>query len=54
MMEKWIKRIDLDFPYLCLVGKMEKWRKRNIFCLVEMINKRLENEVGINLPLYPY
>ena len=52
-MEKLVDRKYLNFPHLCLVGKVKKWRVRNFFCLVKMINERLENKVGINLPLWP-
>ena len=31
MMEKWIERIDLDFPHLCLVREMEKWKDELFF-----------------------
>ena len=47
-------RKDLDFFHLCLIGEVEKWRDEIFFCLVEMKNKRIKNEVGINLSLYLY
>ena len=52
-MKKLVDRKYLNFPHLCLVEDVEKWRDRNLFCLVEMINEILENKVGINLPLCP-
>ena len=53
-MEKLEDRKDLVFPHLCLVGGVEKWRDKKLFCLVEMKNKRMKNKVDINLPLCPY
>ena len=35
---------------MCLVGMMEKWRDRKIFCLVKKKSERIENMVCINLP----
>ena len=52
--EKWENKRDLIFSHLCLVGKMEKSRNGKLICLVEMKNGRMENKVGINLPLCPY
>ena len=45
--EKWEDR--LVFSYLCLVGKIKKWRDRKLIYLVEKKNKRMEKEFGINL-----
>ena len=36
-----------------LVERLEKWRDRKLFCLVEKKSERIENKVGIKLPLYP-
>ena len=47
-------RKDLIFPHVCLVGKMKKWNDEKLFCLVERKNEMMENEVSINLQLYPY
>ena len=33
--EKQEDRKNLVFPYVCLVGQMEKWRDGKKFCLVE-------------------
>ena len=46
-MEKWGDKKDFSFSNLCLVGRVEKWRDENFFCLIE-------NKVCINLLLYPY
>ena len=40
----------ISFPYLCLVGKVEKWKDGKLFYLVKMKNVRIENRVCINLP----
>ena len=53
-MEKWKDRKDLAFSHLCLVRRVEKWRDEKLFCLVEIKNEMMKNEVDINLPLYPY
>ena len=50
-MEKWENRKNLVFPYLYLVGEMEKQKDGKLFCLVEMKNEMMENEIGINLQL---
>ena len=39
---------------MCLVERMEKKRNRKFICLVEKKNEMMENEVGINLQLYPH
>ena len=45
-MEKWKDRKVFNFPHLCLVERVEKWRDENFFGLVK-------NKVCINLPLCP-
>ena len=52
--EKWKNKRDLIFSHLCLVGRMEKSRNEKLIYLVEMKNGRMENKIGINLPLCPY
>ena len=52
-MEKWKDRKYLVFPYVCLVGGMEKWEGGKLFCLVEKKSGRIENVVYINWLLYP-
>ena len=47
--EKRKNRRDLLFYYLCLVGRMEKWRNEKLIHLIEKKNERMENEVCINL-----
>ena len=47
-MEKWEDRKDLVFPYMCLVGGVENWEGRKIFCLVGKKKERMENVVYIN------
>ena len=44
-MEKWEDKKVFSFPRLYLVERMEKWRNRKLFGLVE-------NKVCINLPSY--
>ena len=51
--EKWTDRKDLVFSYMCLVGRVKKWRDGKLFCLIEKKSERIENKVCINLPLYP-
>ena len=51
--EKWKDRKDLVFSYMCLVGRVKKWRDGKFFCLVEKKSERIENKVCINLPLCP-
>ena len=46
-MEKLDDKKDFSFPYLCLIERVEKWRDRKLFCLVEMKNKRTKNRVFI-------
>ena len=41
-MEKWEDKIDLVFPRMYLVGGMEKWEGRKLFCLVEEKKGRME------------
>ena len=53
MIEKWKDRKDLVFFHMCLVGRAEKWRDGKLFCLVEKKSERIENKVGVKLPLYP-
>ena len=53
MIEKWEDKRDLVISYLCLVERMEKWRDEKLICLVEKKIENMENEVGINLQLYP-
>ena len=50
--EKWENRRDLDFAHLCLVAMMEKQRDEK-FIYFEKKNKRMENQISINLQLYP-
>ena len=38
---------------MCLVERMEKWRDEKLICLVEKKIENMENEIGINLQLYP-
>ena len=45
-MEKWKDRKVFNFPHLCLVERVEKWRNEKLFGLVK-------NKVCINLPLCP-
>ena len=52
--EKWKYRKDLVFLHVCLVGKVEKWESKKLFCLVRKKNVRVENVVYINWLLYPY
>ena len=47
-MEKRGDRKYLVFPRVCLVGRMEKWEGRKLFCLVEKKSERIENVVYIN------
>ena len=49
MIEKEEDIRDFVFFHLCLVGRMENWRDEKLICLVEKKNKRMENEVDINL-----
>ena len=53
-MEKWEDGRDLVFSHIYLVGRMEKWKNRKFIGLVEKKNKRIENEIGINLLICPY
>ena len=53
-MEKWKNRKDLVFPHVCLVEGVEKWDGEKLFCLVEEKNGKMENEVSLNLQLYPH
>ena len=58
-MKKWEDKKDFNFPHLCLVGRVEKWRvekwrDEKRFCLVEKRNEIIENEVCINLLICPY
>ena len=46
-------RKDLVFSYMCLVGRVEKWRNEKLFCLVEKKSEMIENKFCIKLPLYP-
>ena len=41
-MEKWVDKKDLVFPYLCLVGGVEKWRDGKPFQFGW--NKKYEDE----------
>lgn len=41
--EKWKNKRDFSFPYLYLVGRVKKWSDKNLFCLVEKKNERIEN-----------
>ena len=38
---------------MCLVERIEKWKDGKLFCLIEKKSERIENKVGIKLPLYP-
>ena len=38
MIEKLKDRKDLVFSHMCLVGRVEKWKDRKLFCLVEKKN----------------
>ena len=54
--EKREDRRNLIFSYLCLVGRMEKWKVIKLICLVEKKKKMRgwESEIRINLQLYSY
>ena len=52
-MEKWEDKKDLVFPHMYLVGGVEKWKSRKLFCLVKEKSERIENVVDINWLLYP-
>ena len=47
-MEKWEDEKYLVFYYMCLVGRMRKWKDEKLICLVKKKNEIIENEVGIN------
>ena len=47
-MEKLKNKKDLVFPRMYLVGGVEKWKSRKLFCLVEKKSVRIENVVYIN------
>ena len=48
MIEKWEDEKYLVFYYMCLVGRMRKWKDEKLICLVKKKNEMIENEVGIN------
>ena len=54
MMEKWNDRKDLNFPYLCLVGRCKCGGIENFFYLLEKKNERIENRICINLLICSY
>ena len=47
-MEKWEDEKYLVFLLVCLVGGVEKWEGRKLFCLVGEKNGRMENVIYIN------
>ena len=44
-MEKWHDTRDFSFPSVCLVGGIEKWRDKKLFCLVEEKSERIEKVI---------
>ena len=52
-LKKWEDKKDFSFFLLYLVGRVEKWRDWNFFCLIEK-KKRIENIVGIYLLICPF
>ena len=47
-MEKWKDGKYLVFPLVCLVGGVEKYEDRKLFCLVGEKKGRMENVIYIN------
>ena len=47
-MENWDDRKVLVFPYVCLVGGVEKWEGEKLFCLVGEKSGRMKNVVYMN------
>ena len=47
-MKKQEDRKNLVFPYVCLVGGVEKWEDKKLFCLIGEKKERMENVVYIN------
>ena len=47
-MEKWEDEKYLVFPFVCLVGGVEKWESGKLFCLVGEKNGRMKNVIYIN------
>ena len=37
-----------SFYYVCLVGRMRKWKDEKLICLVKKKNEMIENEISIN------
>ena len=50
--EKWDDGKYLVFPLMCLVGGVEKWKGRKLFCLVGEKKRMMENVIYINWLLY--
>ena len=48
-MEKWHDTRDFSFPSVCLVGGIEKWRDKKLFCLVEEKSERIEKVIYIKI-----
>ena len=46
--ENWEDRKVLVFPYMCLVGRVEKWKGGKLFYLVREKSGRMENVVYMN------
>ena len=46
--EKWEDGKYLAFPLMCLVGGVEKWEGRKLFCLVREKKGMMENVIYIN------
>ena len=45
---------NLVFSYLCLVGRMEKWRDESLFVWLRRKMRGWKIEVSINLQLCPH